>query len=128
VVRADARPLYDGLTSRVGLALVLGSALLGVATLALLLTRRWMLARITSAGAVACVIAGWAAAQRPYLLPGELTFRDAAANEATLTALVVSFGGFGLGILVPSMIPLYRLVLRGRLDKPYEPLDARWRT
>jgi hypothetical protein len=31
-------------------------------------------------------------------------------------------------ILVPSLLLLYRLVLRGRLDQPYEPLDARWRT
>jgi len=128
VVRSDARALYDGLTSGLGLALVLGSVVFGVVTLALILLRRWMLARLTSAGAVACVIAGWAAAQHPYLLPGQLTFAEAAANNATLTALVVSFGVFGLGILLPSMILLYRLVLRGRLDKPYEPMDSRWRT
>jgi len=128
VVRFDARALYDGLTSGLGLALVLGSAGLGIATLLLILTRRWMLVRLTSAGAVACVIAGWAAAQQPYLLPTALTVHQGAANDATLTALVLSFGVFGLGVLLPSLIVLYRLVLRGRLDKPYEPLDARWRT
>ena len=128
VVRSDARSLYDGLTSGAGLALVGASAVLGIGTLALVATRRLLLARFTSAGAVACVIAGWAAAQAPYLLPGRLTLDQAAANDATLTALVVCFAIFGLAVLLPSLVLLYRLVLRGRLDKPYEPMDTRWRT
>jgi len=51
---------------------------------------------------------------------------DAAAPDATLTALVVSVG-LGLLILVPSLWYLYRLVLRGTLDQSYEPLDQRFR-
>jgi hypothetical protein len=35
---------------------------------------------------------------------------------------------FGALVLLPSLLLLYRLVLRGRLDKPYEPMDTRWRT
>jgi cytochrome d ubiquinol oxidase subunit II len=127
VVRSDAPDLYGGLTAGTGLALVIGSGVLGVATLALVWTRRLLLARATAAGAVACVIAGWGAAQSPYLLPGELTLEQAAAGDATLTALVISVG-VGLVLLVPSLVLLYRLVLRGRLDKPFKPLDTRWRT
>lgn len=127
IVRSDAPGLYAGLTSGAGLALLLASGLLGAATLALTYGERRILARFSAAGAVACVTLGWAAAQHPYLLPGELTIQQAAANDATLTALVISVGG-GLVVLVPSLVLLYRLVLRGRLDKPFEPLDARWRT
>jgi cytochrome bd ubiquinol oxidase subunit II len=126
VVRSDARPLYDGLVSGGGLAAIVVSALAGVATLALVWTGRFEPARGTAAVAVAAVIAGWVLANRPDLLPGQLTIDDAAAPDATLTALVVSIG-IGLLILIPSLWYLYRLVLRGRLDQAYEPLDQRFR-
>jgi cytochrome bd ubiquinol oxidase subunit II len=126
VVRSDARPLYDGLVSGSGLAAIVVSALAGVATLALVWTGRFEPARGTAAVAVAAVIGGWVLANRPDLLPGQLTIDDAAAPDATLTALVVSIG-IGLLILVPSLWYLYRLVLRGRLDQAYEPLDQRFR-
>ena len=35
--------------------------------------------------------------------------------------------GLGFLILVPSLWYLYRLVLQGRLDQAYEPLDQRFR-
>ncbi|HEX8856467.1 MAG TPA: cytochrome d ubiquinol oxidase subunit II [Thermoleophilaceae bacterium] len=127
VVRSDARELYDGLTSGAGLALVIASAILGIATLVLVWTERLTVARFTAAAAVACVIAGWAAAQSPYLLPGELTLDQAAASNATLVALVIAAGA-GLALVLPSLFLLYRLVLRGRLDQPYQPLDMRWRS
>jgi len=126
VVRSDARPLYDGLTSGDGLAAVLVSGLAGVATLALVWTRRYGLARASAAAAVAAITVGWALAQDPYLLPGELTLDDGAAGDATLTALVVSVL-LGFLILVPSLAYLYKLVLQGRLDQAYEPLDQRFR-
>jgi cytochrome d ubiquinol oxidase subunit II len=126
VVRSDARPLYDGLTSGSGLAAIVVSALAGVATLALIWTSRFELARGTAAVAVAAVIAGWVLANEPDLLPGQLTIDEAAAADATLTALVVSIG-LGLVILVPALYYLYRLVLQGRLDQAYEPLDQRFR-
>jgi cytochrome bd ubiquinol oxidase subunit II len=72
------------------------------------------------------VIAGWVIANHPDLLPGQLTLDAAAAPDATLTALVVSVA-LGLVILVPALWYLYRLVLSGRLDQAYEPLDQRFR-
>ncbi len=125
-VRSDARPLYDGLTSGSGLAAIVVSVVAGVATLALIWTGRFELARFPAAVAVAAVIAGWVLANAPELLPGQLTIDEAAAADATLTALVVSIG-LGLVILVPALFYLYRLVLQGRLDQAYEPLDQRFR-
>ncbi|MGI8780090.1 MAG: cytochrome d ubiquinol oxidase subunit II, partial [Solirubrobacteraceae bacterium] len=94
--------------------------------LALVWMRRFGAARVTSAAAVAAITVGWALAQDPYLLPGELTLADGAASDATLAALVIGVG-VGLLILVPSLWYLYRLVLQGRLDQEYEPLDQRFR-
>lgn len=122
ILRSDARDLFDGLTSGAGLALVIGSAVAGAATLTLVATRRYEPARWTAAAAVACVTFGWAAAQSPYLLPGELTLEEAAASDATLTALVISLAA-GTAILVPSLVLLYRLVLRGRLEEDFQPID-----
>ena len=122
VLREDARPLFDGLTSGAGLAFVLLSAVAGGATLALVWARRFEPARATAGAAVACITVGWAAAQSPDLLPGVLSLDQAAANDATLTATVVAALA-GMLLLVPALVLLYRLVLRGRLDEDYAPLD-----
>ena len=113
-LRADARPLFDGLTSGAGLAAVLLSALAGLATLALVLAARYEPARFSAALAVASIVAGWGIAQSPDLLPG-LTIEDAAAGRSTLWALLISIAA-GLVILVPSLALLYGLLLRGRFD------------
>jgi cytochrome d ubiquinol oxidase subunit II len=126
VLRSDARPLYDGLTSGGGLVCVIASGVFGVATLALVWARRYELARAASAAAVGCVTVGWAVAQSPYLLPGELTLDDAAAGDATLAAVLISVA-VGLLVLVPSLFLLYRLTLRGVLYQGFEPLDQRFR-
>jgi cytochrome bd ubiquinol oxidase subunit II len=126
VVRDDARDLYDGLTSGGGLAMVVLSGVAGVATLGLVWSGRYGLARATSALAVISVTVGWALAQDPYLLPPELTLDEAAAADATLTAVLIAVG-LGMLILAPSLWFLYRLVLQGRLDQEFEPLDQRFR-
>jgi cytochrome bd ubiquinol oxidase subunit II len=126
VLRDDARDLYDGLTSGGGLVFVALSAVGGVLTLALVWRGRFGPARVSAAAAVACIIVGWAFAQSPYLLPRKLTLDDAAASDATLAAMLVGVA-VGLLLLVPSLVILYRLVLRGRLDQEFEPLDQRFR-
>ena len=125
VLRSDARPLFDGLTSGWGLVAVIGSALIGMATLALIARRHYELARGTAALAVATLTVGWALAQNPYLLPGQLTLDQAAADDTVLAALVISIA-VGLVILIPSLFYLYRLVLQGRLGGEYAPLDQRF--
>jgi cytochrome bd ubiquinol oxidase subunit II len=114
VVRAQARPLWDGLTSGTGLAMVCVCGLAGVVTMFLVWRSRFGLARASAALAVAAVIAGWAAAQEPRVLPG-LTISQAAAGRATLIATIIGVAA-GAAVLVPSLALLYSLVLRGRLD------------
>jgi cytochrome bd ubiquinol oxidase subunit II len=126
VLRSDARHLYDGLVSDGGLACVAASAVAGVGTLALVWRQHYATARYSAVVAVAAVIVGWAVAQSPDLLPGELTVEQAAAPDATLVAVLVSVA-FGTALLAPSMYWLFSLTLRGRLDQQFEPLDQRFR-
>jgi cytochrome d ubiquinol oxidase subunit II len=125
VLRDDARNLYDGLTSGGGLALVIVSGLAGLATMALVWSGRYGLARVTAAAAVAAIVVGWLLAQKPYILPPDLTLDQAKASDATLSAVVIGVAA-GMVILAPSLWFLYRLVLQGRLDQEYEPLDQRF--
>jgi cytochrome bd ubiquinol oxidase subunit II len=122
VVRFEAPALWHGLTTGAGLALVIVSGLAGLATLILVWRDRFGLARASAALAVAAVIAGWAAAQAPELLPG-LTVQAAAAGRATLIATIVGVA-VGAAVLVPSLALLYTLVLRGRLDATAPPVQA----
>jgi cytochrome d ubiquinol oxidase subunit II len=123
VVRWEARSLYDGLTSGGGLACVLFSGAAALATLRLVGSGRFEPARFTAAAAVGSIVAGWALAQRPDLLPGAISVQDAAAGDATLAALLGSLA-VGLLILVPALWYLFRLVLRGELDQDFRPLTA----
>ena len=115
VVRHDARPLYDGLTGD-ALPLVALSAVAGVATLALVWRGAAGPARASAAVAVGAIVWGWAVAQSPDILPGQLSIEDAAAGRPTLVAVLVGMGA-GAVILVPALAYLFRLTLAGRLDK-----------
>jgi cytochrome bd ubiquinol oxidase subunit II len=124
VLRSDAPALYEGLTSgTAGPVSLAVSGAAGVATLALVAGRRFPLARFSAAVAVAAVTVGWAFAQHPDLLPGGMGVAQAAADEATLIALLASVAA-GTLVLAPSLWLLYALTLRGRLDPPFRPLSA----
>jgi cytochrome d ubiquinol oxidase subunit II len=108
------------------LAAVIISALCGLGTLALVYVRRFETARFTAAAAVAAVIAGWAVARWPTILPG-LTVYRAAAGHDTLVWIVVAVLGGG-AVLFPSLALLFRLTLTGRFaaqEKPEGKLEAR---
>lgn len=122
VLHSDARELYDGLTSGAGLAAVLISVVAGAATLALVAARRFEPARLSAAAAVAAIVAGWGLAQEPMLLLPDLTIEEAAASDATITAVLIAIGA-GVLILAPSLAFLFRLVLTGRFD-PAAPLKV----
>ncbi len=64
--------------------------------------------------AVAAVLGGWGTAQYPYLLGTHLDLHDAAAPEATLTALAV-VTVLALVLVVPSLVWLLLLTHRGQL-------------
>jgi cytochrome bd ubiquinol oxidase subunit II len=115
VLHSDATRIYDGLTSDGGLAAALVSVAAGAATMVCVAGRRLETARWSAAVAVGAIVAGWALAQQPQILPG-LSVDEAAASDATLVALLVSTA-IGAVILIPSLTLLFGLVLRGRLDE-----------
>jgi cytochrome d ubiquinol oxidase subunit II len=121
LIREDSRNLYDGLTSGGGLAMVIVSAAFGVFTLWLLWTNRFEVARYTSGTAVGAILAGWALAQRPDFLPGELSLKDAAAGDATLIATLIVLV-LALLVIVPALAVLFRLTLEGRLTERFRPI------
>jgi len=110
VLRSDAPDLFYGLTHR-GLPLILVSAVAGIASVVLLVRRRYGPARLAAALAVTAVVWGWAAGQYPYVLPPELTIEEAAASRATLIAMLVSLL-LGSLLLVPSLWYMYALFQR----------------
>ena len=118
VLHADARPLFDGLSSGAGLAAGLLSGLAGAITLALVYLRRFEPARLSASIAVSAIVAGWGLAQQPSFLPG-LTLDEAAAGDATLTAIAVATV-IGFVVLAPSLTLLFRLQLAGRFDEGEE--------
>jgi cytochrome d ubiquinol oxidase subunit II len=115
VLHSDARRLFDGLVDGDGLPALIVSALAGAATMALVWRRRYGLARVGASAAVAAVVAGWALAQQPVVLPG-LTIAQAAAPHETLVAMTIAVVA-GAVVLFPSLGLLFSLVLRGRFDE-----------
>ena len=115
MLHGDAERIYDGLTSGAGLVALLASVAAGAATMLFVVRRRLEPARWSAAVAVGTIVAGWALAQRPQLLPG-LTVEQAAAGDATIVALLVSIA-IGAVILIPSLVLLFGLVLGGRFDE-----------
>jgi cytochrome bd ubiquinol oxidase subunit II len=116
VVNADRHDLFHSLMSGRALAAVVASFVAGLATLVLVFARRYEPARYCGALAVAAVIAGWALARWPTILPG-LTVYEAAAGHDALVWVTVSVLGGG-AILFPALALLFRLALTGRFVAP----------
>jgi cytochrome bd ubiquinol oxidase subunit II len=114
IVNADYHALFHSLLSGRALAAVIVSFVAGAATLALVYGRRYEPARYCAALAVAAIIAGWALARWPTILPG-LTVDQAAAGHDTLVWVIVCVLG-GAVILFPSLAVLFRLALAGRFQ------------
>jgi cytochrome d ubiquinol oxidase subunit II len=115
VVRRDAPDLYTGLLHGDGRAAVVVSALAGLVALGLVLRRRAALARYAAALAIAALVAGWALAQSPQLLPG-LTVAQAAAPRSTLIGTTVAVVA-GFVVVAPCLGLLFWLVLHGRFER-----------
>jgi cytochrome d ubiquinol oxidase subunit II len=95
----------------IGTAMVLGFVVLGA-----LWFRAFNLARVAVSAETVAVLVGWYASQAPYLIPGELTYAQAAAPPETLRAFLVLAAG-GSALLLPSLWLLFRVFKS-------EPLDA----
>jgi cytochrome bd ubiquinol oxidase subunit II len=114
VYRADARYVYDGLTSE-GMPLVIASAVFGLGALALLFRGQGRGVRPLAVGAVVAVIWGWGVAQFPYLLPQSLTIEEGAGASDTLTAVLIVFG-VAVVVVLPALAFLYTLAQRSVLE------------
>ena len=114
VLHSDSHHLFEHLFEGAALVGPVVSLLSGTAALVLVSARRFELARYAAALAVAAIIAGWALAQYPTVLPG-LSVAQAASPQATLIAVVVAVA-VGAVLLFPSLGLLFALVLSGRFD------------
>jgi cytochrome d ubiquinol oxidase subunit II len=113
VIHGDAHFLYHGLSRGAGLGATLVSLASGAAGLVAVWAGRFEPARYLAAVAVAAIVAGWALAQQPLLLPG-LTLAQAAAPHETQLLIVIAVTAGGC-LLFPSLGLLFRLFLGGTL-------------
>lgn len=121
VIDNDAHRLFHGLLRGWGLAAVIISAAAGLISLALIFRRAYEASRLSASVAVAALLLGWAAAQRPYVLPPTLTLSAGAAATSTQVAVIISVG-IGAIVLFPSLAVLFRLALTGRFDPGARPV------
>lgn len=114
LARSGAPRIWAGLVhTPAGLA-VLGLALGCHAGLAHALQRRaFRRARVLAAATAALVVAGWAIAQAPMLVPPDLSLQ-AASSHPRVQRLVVVGLALGVPILAPSLWLLYRTFSRVR--------------
>lgn len=113
VIHGDDPRLFTGLLHGGALAAVIVSVLSGLVIVGLVWTRRFALARYGVAVPIAAVIADWALARYPTLLPG-LGVHQAAAPRTTLICLIVAVLAGG-ALLFPALALLFRLTLGGHL-------------
>ena len=107
-VQQDLPVISALVTTPWALPFQLGTAVLALATIWALVTRRYRVARVTAAAQVSSLMWGWAMAQAPYLVPGVHTIESAAAPAITLR--LVSFGLIGGAcVLVPSLWYLFKV-------------------
>lgn len=99
----DGAPqIWNGLTGRPWAWVVVWlTAIMGVAVLYMLWTRRFELARICAAAQVALIMWGWAIAQFPNLVEPDLTIFNASAPPITIDILAVALAVGSLA-LFPS--------------------------
>jgi cytochrome d ubiquinol oxidase subunit II len=81
--------------------------------IASLVARRYTWARPLAIAQVALIVAGWGAAQHPFLIAPDLTIRAAAAPDAVLKLLAIAIGA-GVIVVVPSLYWLFHVFKRGR--------------
>jgi cytochrome bd ubiquinol oxidase subunit II len=113
-LHSEGHYVYNRLVHE-GLPLVIVSAVAGVGMLAVLLTGGRMLLRPLAALAVIAVIWGAFVAQFPYLLPTSMTISEAAAPDATLSAIFVVFG-IAIVLVLPALFLLYFLAQSDMLE------------
>lgn len=106
--RSGAPALYAAFLGGRALVPFLSALFAGLITLAMLLARRFAVARIFVVVQVTLVLWAWAWAQYPYVVVPTLTVAQAAAPSRTLEGFAV-VALVGLAILIPSLWYLFRV-------------------
>jgi cytochrome d ubiquinol oxidase subunit II len=96
---------------------ILTAMTLGFVVVACLWFRRYNFARIAVCIEAVAILLGWYASQAPYLIPGELTYAQAAAPPETLRAFLV-LTMCGGALLIPSLWLLFRVFKNAPLEHP----------
>ena len=115
VLYADARYIFDGLTTR-ALPFVILSAIGGLGSLWLLRRGSPRGTRAAAVSAVGGLLLAWAVAQWDYVLPQTLTVAEAAAPTGTIAAVLVATG-LAIVLIVPAFVLLYVLDQKGLLPE-----------
>ncbi len=113
-LHSEAHYVYNRLVHQ-GLPMIIISAVAGVGMLGVLATGGRLLLRPLAALAVIAVIWGWFVAQFPYLLPTTMKISEAAAPDATLSAIFVVFG-IAIVLVLPALFLLYLLAQSDMLE------------
>ena len=122
VLHADAHRLFHRLVGP-ALPFVLASAVAGLASLVLAGRCPPRTLRLLAVLAVVAVLLGWGVAQYPDLLGTHLSLAEAAAPSPSLWAVIVVFGA-AAALCVPSLVFLYALQQRGRLEEGDGPVTT----
>ncbi len=108
LARSEASRLWTGLTSWPAILFIGSGSVLAPISFAALRASRFNVARFTCVAQIVALLAGWAAAQWPYLIYPDVTVMNAAAPTSTL-ALTAWTLPFGLGALFPALWLLFRV-------------------
>jgi len=108
LARSEAARLWSGLTSVPAIVFIVAGSVLAPVSFAALRAGRFSLARYSCVAQIVALLAGWAAAQWPYLIYPDVTVTNAAAPASTL-ALTAWTLPFGFAALLPSLWLLYRV-------------------
>ena len=108
VAAATAPDVFAALRKPQSLPGIGTAMLLGFVVIGCLWFRRYNFARIAVSAETIAILVGWYASQAPYLIPGRLTFQQAAAPHETLRAVLL-LAACGSALLVPSLWLLFRV-------------------
>lgn len=117
LMRAEAPHLWRGLLSARALPMLAAGVVAALLAGWSLLRAHYRLARAAAIVQTAMLLAGWIAAQYPYLVFPDLPIRTAAAPPASLQFFLIALP-VGLALLLPSLYLLFRVFKGTRSQAP----------
>jgi cytochrome bd ubiquinol oxidase subunit II len=101
----EAPLLWNGMLAH-ALPVVIATMLVGLATAAALLTRRYRIARVLIIVETAGLLGSWGLSQLPYLIPPDITIASSANAPAVLQFTLIGTL-IGMALLLPSLYYLF---------------------